>query len=183
MDIMHVNNEILYGFVFCQYKAFLKSKRQKGIISEYQALCNQLKQNQKCRFEQNISENGIQIFTDSTFDNTILKEGVSLDLTFKVSNLNLMFDGIEFTGTNNIIPIFITPFEKITKFDKQFILLQSYYVQKECNIKIEYVKVIYGKQLNQRKFKFPVLTPSIKKLIDALNTIAIDSVEHSLILN
>ena len=96
MDIMYVNNEILYGFVFCQYKAFLKSKRQKGIISEYQTLCNQLKQKQKCHFEQNLSENSSQIFTETTFDNIILKKGVSLDLTFKISNLNLIFDGIEF---------------------------------------------------------------------------------------
>lgn len=183
MDIMHVNNEILYGFVFCQFKAFLKSKRQKGIISEYQTLYNQLKQKQKRRFEQNLSENGSQIFTESTFDNIILKEGVSLDLTFKVSNLNLIFDGIEFTGTYNIIPIFVTPFEKVTKYDKQFILLQSYYIQKECNIKIEYVKVIYGKHLNKRKFKLSALTLSIKKLIGALNAIAIDSAEPSLILN
>ncbi len=183
MQIMQINNEILYGFIFCQYKAFLKSKRQKGIISEYQTLCNQLKQKQKCRFEQNLSENGSQIFTGSTFDNIILKEGVSLDLIFKVSNLDLIFDGIEFTGTNNILPIFITPFEKITKYDKQFILLQSYYMQKECNIKIEYVNVIYGKHLNKRKFRLSVLTPSIKKLIGTLNAIAIDSVEPSLILN
>ncbi|MDA3906886.1 MAG: TM0106 family RecB-like putative nuclease [Bacteroidales bacterium] len=183
MDIMHINNEILYGFVFCQHKAFLKSKRQKGIISEYQTLYNQLKQKQKCHFEQNLSENGIQIFTDSTFDNIVQKEGVSLDLTFKVSNLKLIFDGIEFTGTSNIIPIFIIPLEKVTKYDRQFILLQSYYIQKECNIKIEYVKVIYGKYLNKRKLKLSVPTPSIKKLIGTLNAIAIDSVEPSLILN
>lgn len=180
---MQINDDILHDFIYCQYKAFLKSKHQKGILSEYQKLYNQLKQNQKFQFEKTLSENKTLICNNSTFDNTISKTGISINLKFTHANINLIFDGIEFTGNNNIIPIFITPFEKITKYDKQFIALQSYYVQNEFNIHVESGKVIFGKLLNQTKFKLSASTKGIKKLIDALNNTLSDSGEPSLVLN
>ena len=180
---MQINDDILHDFIYCQYKAFLKSKHQKGILSEYQNLYNQLKQNQKFQFEKTLSENKTLICNNSTFDNTIPKTGISINLKFTHANITLIFDGIEFTGNNNIIPIFITPFEKITKYDKQFIALQSYYIQNEFNIHVECGKVIYGKLLNQTKFKLSASTQSIKKLIDALNKTISGSDEPSLVLN
>lgn len=180
---MQINDDILHDFIYCQYSAFLKSKHQKGILSEYQKLYNQLKQNQKFQFEKTLSENKTLICNNSTFDNTIPKEGISINLKFTHANINLIFDGIEFTGNNNIIPIFITPFEKITKYDKQFIAIQSYYIQREFDIHVESGKVIYGKLLNQTKFKLSASTKSIKKLIDDLNKTISDSDEPSLVLN
>ena len=180
---MQINDDILHGFIYCQYKAFLKSKHQMGILSEYQKLYNQLKQNHKFQFEKTLSENKTLICNNSTFDNTIPKAGISLNLKFIDANITLIFDGIEFTGNNNIIPIFITPFEKITKYDKQFIALQTYYIQNEFNISVESGKVIFGQLLNQTKFKLSASTKSIKKLIDVLNKTISGSDEPSLDLN
>ena len=174
--ILQINDDILHDFIYCQYKGFLKSKYQKGILSEYQILYNQLKQKQKFRLEKTLSENKTLIYCNSTFNNTIPKEGISINLKFTNANINLIFDGIEFPGNNNIIPIFITPFEKITKYDKEFIALQSYYIQSEFNIHVESYKVIYGKFLNQIKFKVSASIKRIKKLADDLNKTISDSV-------
>jgi len=35
---MLINNEILYDFLFCRYKAYRKSKHQTGIISKYKGI-------------------------------------------------------------------------------------------------------------------------------------------------
>ncbi len=122
---MQINNEILYDFIQCQYKAYEKNKQQIGIISDYQILCNQLKQTQKINFEKILSENIKQIFPKITLDSAIPKEGIALNLNFTTEKIDLTVDGIEFTGKKNIIPIFITPFEKVTKSDKFFVALQA----------------------------------------------------------
>ena len=140
--ILQKSDDILHDFIYCQYKAFLKFKQQKGILSEYQILYNQLKQNQKFQLEKSLSQYKTLIFSNYTFNNTIPKEGIYINLKFTNANINLIFDGIEFSCNNNIIPIFITPFEKITKYDKLFIALQSYYIHSEFNVHIENYKVI-----------------------------------------
>lgn len=121
---MQINNEILNDFIHCQYKAYRKSKNQTGNTSEYQILYNQLKQKQKGNFEKIISGNKNLIASNAVFDNVISNTGISLYLKFTNANIDLTLDGIEFTGKKNIIPIFITPFEKVTKTDKLFLALQ-----------------------------------------------------------
>ncbi len=54
---MQISDEILSGFINCQYKAYLISENKAGSISEYQILYNQLKQKHKANFEKNISKN------------------------------------------------------------------------------------------------------------------------------
>jgi hypothetical protein len=179
---MQINNEIILDFIHCRYKAFLKSKHQKGILSECQMLYNQLKQTQKNNFEKKLSENIKLIFHNISFDSKISKEGVALDLNFKNVDIDITVDGIEFAN-NKIIPIFITPFENITKYDKQFISLQSYFLQYEFKIPIDNCKVIHGKLLAQSKFKLSSSIRSTKKLVDELRKILSKSDEPSLVLN
>jgi len=179
---MQINDEILHAFVYCQYKAFLNSKNQEGILSEYQILYNHLTQNQKDHFERTLTENKILICTNSAFENKSSKEGISLNVKFTNTNIDLILDGIEFAN-NSFIPIFITPFENITKFDKHFIILQSYCIKNEFSIHIDSCKVIYGKLQKQTKYKLSFSIKSIKKSIDDLKRIISDSVEPSLVLN
>ena len=180
---MQINEEIIHDFIYCQYKVYLKYRHQKGILSDYQILYNRLKQDQKFRYEKTLLENKILISNNSTFTSKIQKEGISLNLKFTNTNINLIFDGIESTNNNSIIPIFITPFENITKFDKQFIVLQSYYIKNEFNINVDSSKVIHGKLLKHAKYKFSLSLRNIKKSIDDLNRIINDSIEPSLVLN
>lgn len=166
---MQINNEILNDFINCKYKAYRKSKNQIGSISEYQILYEQLKQKQKANFEKFISENKNLISFNTVFDNNISKDGVFLNLKFTNANINLTPDGIEFTGKKNIIPIFITPFEKVTTSDKLFLALQATFIQNEFNLQIENCKIVSGINLKQIKFKFASFAKSINKLIGDMN--------------
>lgn len=170
---MQINNEILYDFIYCQYKAYRKSKNQTGSISEYQILYNQLKQ--KSNFEKIISENENFISTNATFDSIIPINGTSLNLKFINENIDITLDGIVFTGKKNIVPIFITPFEKVTKADKLFLALQATFIQNEFNLQIENCKIVYGTNSKQTKFKFLPFTKSIKKLIGDMNKVLSNS--------
>lgn len=168
---MQINDEILHDFIYCQYKAYLKSKDQTGIFSEYQTLYNQLRQSQKICFEKTLSDNPKSISPNSTFNASNSQKGISLNIKFKNENIDLTVDAINFTGKKNIIPIFITPFEKVTKADKLFIALQASFIQSEYNLYSESCKIIYGKNLNQTKFGLSLFTKNTKKIINELNKI------------
>lgn len=180
---MQISNEILHDFIYCPYKGYKKSKNQIGTLSEYQILYNQLKQTQKISYEKNITESTELIDTGSTYKNTIPKKGISLNLKFTNIKINLTIDGIEFLGGKNIVPIFITPFEKITKVDKLFVALQASFIQNEFNLHLESYKIIYGKNLHESKFRISSLTKNIKELTGALNIMLSSSSEPSLVLN
>lgn len=87
----------------------------------------------------------------------------------------LIIDRIEFTGNKNIIPIFITPFEKVTKTDKLFIALQATFIQKEFNLLIENCKIVSGINRKQIKFKFSSFAKAIKKLVGEMNKMLYNS--------
>lgn len=92
----------------------LRGQNQTGSISEHQLLYNQLKQKQKANFEKNVLENKNLNCSNAVFEHIEFNTGISLNLKFTNPNIDFAFDGIEFAGKKNIIPIFITPFEKIT---------------------------------------------------------------------
>ena len=162
---MQINNEILYDFIHCQYKAYRKSKQQKGIISDHEVLYGRLKQVQKKDFEKSLTKNAKPIFHQITFDGTTPKDGIALDFNFKNENISLTIDGIEFSHKKKFIPIFITPFEKVMRTDKLFIALQASFIQNEFNQQVESCKVIFGKSIGQTKFKLSTFTKAIKKTI------------------
>jgi len=168
---MLINNEILHDFIVCHYKAYRKSKHQAGTISDYQSLYNQLKQKGKENFERTIIKNNNPTAYHQNIDNNAPEEGISLNFKFANANIDITLDGIEFTGKKNIIPIFITPFEKVTTTDKLFISLQAKYIQNEFNLQIENCKIVYGTNSRQTKFKLSSFTKSIKKQTGELNKI------------
>lgn len=167
---MQLTNAILYDFIYCPYKGYKKSKNQTGNVSDNQILYNQLKQVQKANFEKTFSDTLKPIPSAATFDIAMLKEvGIRGNLNFKNTIIDLILDGIEFTGTKNITPLFITPFEKVTITDKLFVALQAHFIHTEFNIPIENCKVIFGKNIRQTKFKLSSFTKAIKKVIGDLN--------------
>jgi hypothetical protein len=180
---MEINNEILYAFIYCQYKGYLRLKHQNGSLSEYQTLYNNLKQKHKFCYEKTLLKSNALIATNPSSDNTIIKKGIYLNFKFSNNNISLILDGVEFESNDKIVPIFITPLENITKYDKLFISLQSYYIQKEFNIQICSCKVISGKLLNQTKFKISLSNKSFQKLVADVTKIISGSVEPSQVLN
>ena len=181
---MQINNETLYAFIHCPYKAYKKSKQQTGAITRYEILYNQLRQTQKINFEKTLSTAIKPIPSKTIFDNAMLKEvGVGVNLNFKNSTINLILDCIEFTGKKNVIPIFITPFEKVTKLDKLFVALQATFVKNEFNLQVDNCKIVFGKYFQEIKFKLSSSTKNIEKIIEELRKILSDPGEPILILN
>ena len=172
---MLINNEILNDFIVCHYKAYRKSKHQTGIISDYQSLCNQLKQKGIEDFERTITKNNNLTVYHQNCGNNTPEKGLFLNFKFTNANIDIALDGIEFGGKKNITPIFITPFEKVSTTDKLFISLQAKYIQNEFNLQIENCKIVYGTNLRQTKFKLSSLTKSIKKQTGELNKILSNS--------
>lgn len=168
---MQINDEILQAFIHCPYKTYKKSKGQTGIVSDYQMLYNQLKQTQKVNFGKQLSGNIKLVSSNTTFDGILQKEGVALGLNFKNANIDLTLDGAEFTGRKNITPIFITPFEKVTRTDKLFVALQATLIQIEFSLQVEYCKIAFGKNIRQTKFGLSSFAKAIKKSITELNKV------------
>ncbi len=166
---MLINNEIINDYIVCHYKAYRKSKLQTGIISDYQLLYNQLKQKGKENFEKTITKNNNLTVNHQNCENNCPEERISLNFKFANANIDIILDGIEFTGKKNITPIFITPFEKVTAANKLFVSLQATFIQNEFNFLIENCKIVYGKNSKQAKFKFSSFTKPIKKLIGEMN--------------
>jgi len=172
---MQINDDILHDFTYCEYKAFLRYKHQKGILSDYQHLYNQLKENQKFKFEKTLSSNLKLIPQSSTFNASISQKGVLLNVKFNNENIDLSLDAIEFAGNKKIFPIFITPFEKVTKTDKLFIALQASFILREFDLPFECCKIFFGINLKQTKFRLSLFAKRIKKIIFVLNKILIPS--------
>jgi len=172
---MQINNEVLHAFINCQYKSYQISKKQLGYVSDYQFLYIQLKQNQRNGFEKTILQNTKQLFLNFTFDNKVQKEGIYLNLKFTNENIDIILDGVEFIYPKNIIPIFITPFEKVTKLNKLFVALQTILIQNEFNVRVESCKVVYGKDLKQTKIRLLSYTKAANKIIYDLNRILSNS--------
>ena len=161
---MLVTNDILYSFINCQYKAYLKGKQQLGSTSEYQILYTKLKQIQTDNFEKQFSTIREGFSKNISFDNSFNKEANALNVKFVNENIDISLDGIEFSGKKIFTPIFITPFEKVTRVDKLFLALQCTLIQTNFNIQASHCKIIFGQNLKETKFKVSTFTKAIKKI-------------------
>ena len=161
---MLVTNDILYGFINCQYKAYLKAKQQLGSTSEYQILYTKLKQIQTDNFEKQFSTIREGFSKNISFDNSFNKEANALNVKFVNENIDISLDGIEFSGKKFFTPIFITPFEKVTRIDKLFLALQCTLIQTNFNIQAPLCKIIFGQNLKETKFKVSTFSKAIKKI-------------------
>lgn len=164
---MQINDGMIHDLINCQYKAYRKLRQETGKISEYQLLYDRLKQSQQENFSKTI----------------IQKENVSLNFKFTNASIDLTLDGVEFTGRKNILPIFISPFEKITIANKLFVALQATLIQDEFNLQADSCKIIYGKDLQQTKFKLTTFTKPVKKLKNELDKILYHSATPAFLKN
>jgi predicted RecB family nuclease len=166
---MLINNEILYDFIHCPYKSYRKSKRDSGIFSEYQLFYNQQKEIQQTNFKNFCSQQ-----TDINIKYSVLYKNSSIDITL---------DAVEFIDKKHIIPILITPFEKVSRTDKLFVALQAAYIQNEFHLQVDNCKVIFGKNMRQTKFKITSFTKATKKIIGEINKTLSNSLPPSFVRN
>jgi hypothetical protein len=85
-------------------------------------------------------------------------------MNFVNENIDISLDGIEFSEKKYFTPIFITPFEKVTRVDKLFLALQCALIQTNFNIQASICKIIFGQNLKETKFKVSTFSKAIKKV-------------------
>ncbi len=172
---MLVTNPILYGFIHCQYKAYLINKQQLGCTSEYQKIYTKLKQQQIENYEKKVSAVVKEFANNISFDNLSNEEGIAINVKFSNENIDILLDGIEFFKEQIPLPIFITPFEKVSRLEKLFLALQTNYIQANFNFKAEHCKIIYGQDLKETKFKISTFSKIIKKICSDLTKLYTNS--------
>ncbi len=131
-------------------------------------LYNKLKQIQINNFKKKLSGNGKILFTDILFTNSLQKECLALNGKFANENIDIVPDGIEFSGKKAIIPIFITPFEKVTKTDKLFVGLQETFIQTNFSVQTESCKIISEQNFKETKFRISSFSKMVRKIASDL---------------
>ncbi|MCW5912136.1 MAG: TM0106 family RecB-like putative nuclease [Cyclobacteriaceae bacterium] len=152
---MQITDGIIHDLIHCPYKAYRKFRHEKGNNLEYQQLYDRLKQIQQERFSKTINR----------------KEEVVLNYKFTNATIDLTLDGVEFTGGKSILPIFISPFEKIKTVNKLFVALQAMFIQDQFDLRVDTCKIIYGRKLQQTKFRLSTFTKPVKKLKNDLDKV------------
>ncbi|MEK6616254.1 MAG: hypothetical protein AABZ32_09115, partial [Bacteroidota bacterium] len=152
-------------------------------MSEFEKIFIEVQHSRKLMFSETLSSAKALIRIQSEGTDFTPNNGTILDPKFTKSNIEITLDSIEYIGKNKVIPILLTPFEKITQTDKLFVSLQASFIQSEFNLKVENCKVIYGRNLQETQFKLTSFTKNIRKITFELNKILAGSGEPPLILN
>ena len=168
---MQITNEILLSFLNCPYKAYRKWNSENGKLSDFEKLSAELTKSQKVLFAEKLSTENKLIRSSLTDTDFKVTNGVIVNQKFSNTNVELLLDGIELVDKNRIIPILITPFEKISKTDKLLLSLQATYLQAEFHFQIEHCKIVYGKNLKETKFRLTTFSKVTKKSTGELNKI------------
>lgn len=165
---MVINNDIITAFIYCDYKAYLKGQNIQCSKSEFEIITCKLKEIQKQKY--NTKNSITKEFTNQPYDlkNNFQLGKIYTDTLFKNDNINIAIDGCYF-NENKLHPILISPFEKITKADKLIIGIQSHFIEKEFNLKIDSAIVVFGEQQKITKVKLATFSKEIKKTILLLN--------------
>lgn len=165
---MVINNDIITAFIYCNYKAYLKGQNLQCSKSEFEIITHKLKEIQKQKYK---SKNSItKEFANQPYvlKNNFQSGKIYIHTLFKNDNIYIALDGCYF-NENKLFPILISPFEKITKADKLIIGIQSYFIEKEFNLKIDSAIVVFGEQQKITKVKLVTFSKEIKKIISLLN--------------
>jgi predicted RecB family nuclease len=165
---MVINNDIITSFIYCDYKAYLKGQNLQCSKSEFEIITYKLKEIQKKKYNK---KNSItKEFTNQPYDfkNNFQSGKIYIHTLFKNDRINIVIDGCYF-NENKVIPILISPFEKITKANKLIIGIQSHFIEKEFNLKIDSAIVVFGEQHKITKVKLATFSKEIKKTILLLN--------------
>jgi predicted RecB family nuclease len=165
---MVINNDIITAIIYCDYKAYLKGQNLQCSKSEFEIITYKLKEIQKQKY--NTKNSITKEFTNQPYDlkNNFQSGKIYTHTLFKNDNINIVIDGCYF-NENKVIPILISPFEKITKADKLIIGIQSHFIEKEFNLKIDSAIVLFGEQHKITKVKLSTFSKEIKKTILLLN--------------
>ena len=175
-----ITNEIIEGYLNCKQKAILKLSGKQGSNIDYDYFLERTKFNRKQQFVKNITTQNPNRIVD--FDNFSENKINSfpfwiLNPVVKTENLWIEFDCVELTKEDSTIiyiPIQISPFEKIREIEIFELFIKSKYFEKQLNINISKVQIVYGVQqkpttINLKKYskKGDSLFKEIEKILSA----------------
>jgi predicted RecB family nuclease len=172
---MQITNDIILSFIHCPYKAYRKSKSENGKMSDFEELFNELAYSQKTQFADILITENKLINTKPEENKSNFTTGFIVGQKFSNTNIEIILDVVEFIEKNKIIPILITPFEKVTRIDKMFIAFQATFLQSEFHFQVEHCKIVFGKNHKQTKFQLDTFTKAVKKNNNEINKILTQS--------
>jgi predicted RecB family nuclease len=138
-----IDNDIINAIIHCKYKAYLKMRGQSSSKTDYEKVIRKLKEKQIL----------------------IVK---TKQIIFKKMKINLILDGV-YKDEKGLIPILVSPFEKVQKSDKLFIALQAYFLKQNFKLQVEKAEIIFGKYQKKTRIILSSLEKEIKKLYLSLN--------------
>lgn len=164
---MIINNEILTALIHCNYKAYLKGLNFQALKTDFETVIDELRKIKKQNY---IDKNSIkqefkeQLFSDK---NNYEVNQIYIDTVFSRNKINIKVDGLYFVEKKMCL-ILISPLEKVTKLDKLIVALQSYFIQSEFKVKIDFAKVVFGKQFKEAKLKLSNFQKEISEIISLI---------------
>jgi predicted RecB family nuclease len=167
---MIINNEILTALIHCNYKAYLKGLNSQSLKTDFENVIDELRNIKKQNY---IDKNSIkqefkgQLFKDK---NHYEVNQIYIDTVFSKNKINIKVDGLYFDEKKMCV-ILISPLEKVTKLDKLTVALQSYFIESEFKLKIDFVKIVFGKQFKEAKLKLSNFQKEISKIISLLRNL------------
>lgn len=167
---MIVNNEILTALIHCNYKAYLKGLNFQSLKTDFEIVIDELQGIQKQNYiDKNlvVQEFKGQLFSDK---NHYELNQIYIDMVFCKNKINIKVDGLCFVE-NKMFLILISPLEKVTKFDKLTIALQSHIIQSEFKLKIDLAIIVFGKQFKEAKLKLPNFQREISKIMFSIKNL------------
>lgn len=163
---MRYSDELFLAFISCKYKAYLIKNRNAKIISDYQKVYSRQKYIQLKRFETKLKERNV---LKSEFVRGKTTKGFVLNTKFSKNNIEIEPDGVEIISKYNVVPIYITPHEKITSVDKLFVSAQGLLLKSEFKLQVDYCRIVFGEELKQSKIKLLTYLSKAKEELNVMN--------------
>jgi len=178
-----INDEIIESFLNCKYKAYRKLNNEHGIIKEFEILqgekLSSCKTDYYNRLLEKYGENNLLKGYNFGKNRKVPRTDVIIQPTLCTETYQISFDAIEINpdkksnSKNTQIPILVAPKEKISKIEKLSITLKCIILTKECGIKYEFGRIIYGSELKVLKFKIEPFLKEGRRILIELNEIGV----------
>lgn len=166
-----IDNQILRDFIICKYKAYNRFNSVPGIKKDYELMQSEITNQLSSRFGESLK---IRFGGETKISSELLLNGkyskLELGYTVRWNNYNLLIDAIEI-NSGTVIPYLFLMKEKISKYDKLLLTIQSLLFTKANNVEIDSGRIYYGKDMKTLKFKIQKLIPESLRIISELENL------------
>lgn len=176
-----INDDIIYAFLNCSYKAFLKHHGAIGSKTEHELLECKLLQRDKAMYFDKLRARAHEIQILIEFapqnNNQCQKLTYVIEPIIQTKQFLLYFDAIEINpmkeSSENFVysPIAISAKEKILPIEKLLLSIKGLLLAAVYDSPPEYGKIIYGRNVRMTKFPLKPHSWKVTKLLKELTTV------------